>query len=298
MRLPAIHLIEAFEAVARLKNLTKAAEALFITVSAVSQRITSLEEQLSVQLFTRNREGLELTIEGERYQAAIDGVLERIAQASENVGMPNHVEQSVRVLAASGFVRYWLLPRIGQFRKDFPKTQLSIVSSVDAPNFKTDPVDIWIRRGHYSSDTLEVECLTPESFIPLCSPAYAKANPVNSTAEITSLDLLRCHRKNPTWVDWYTKEGLPSPSMSRLMVFANAADALDAAVHGVGVVLESNELTSGAIADGLLVALLPNAEALLGAGYRVIYPKNRLANEGTKNFRDWLFSEIARAKKH
>lgn len=298
LHLPAIHLLEAFEAVARQKNLAKASEALFVTVSAVSQRISSLEEHLGVQLFKRSRDGLELTVEGARYRAALEGVLEQILSASETIGRPSRVEQAVRVQAASGFIRYWLLPRVGRFRKAHQGIHLSIVSSTEEPNFKVDPVDIWVRRGRYSSDQSEVELLMPENFIPLCSPAYRNAHSVGSTDQITISDLLRCHRKYPTWFDWFKKEEVLAPQASELMVFANAADALDAALHGLGVVLESFELAGQAIAEKQLVPLLENAKPLSGDGFRVIYPKSRLANEGVKAFRDWLFAEISKPQQY
>ena len=52
-RIPPIHCLQAFEALARLRSVTLAAEELHVTPSAVSHRIRQLETQLGARLFAR-----------------------------------------------------------------------------------------------------------------------------------------------------------------------------------------------------------------------------------------------------
>ena len=59
-------LMEAFYQIAKTGNFTRAAAALHITQSALSQRIKQLEEELGVTLLIRERSGTVLTTEGER----------------------------------------------------------------------------------------------------------------------------------------------------------------------------------------------------------------------------------------
>ena len=65
MSLPSNRL-DAFVAVARTQHFSRAAEGLFITQSALSQRVKQLEDFLGVTLFIRDREGARLTEKGER----------------------------------------------------------------------------------------------------------------------------------------------------------------------------------------------------------------------------------------
>jgi DNA-binding transcriptional LysR family regulator len=62
--------VEAFAAVARGLNLSRAAASLGITVPAVSRRIQILERYLGARLFDRLPRGLALTEAGQRYIAA------------------------------------------------------------------------------------------------------------------------------------------------------------------------------------------------------------------------------------
>ncbi|TDA49268.1 LysR family transcriptional regulator, partial [Burkholderia pyrrocinia] len=59
--LPALNAIRAFEAAARHENFSRAADELFVTHGAVSHQVRALEDELGVQLFTRNGKRLCLT---------------------------------------------------------------------------------------------------------------------------------------------------------------------------------------------------------------------------------------------
>ncbi|MDP2778780.1 LysR family transcriptional regulator, partial [Devosia sp.] len=58
---------EYFEAVARLGTVTKAADELGVSSSAVSQQVTILERQLGIKLFRREKKRLVLTLDGDRF---------------------------------------------------------------------------------------------------------------------------------------------------------------------------------------------------------------------------------------
>ncbi|MBW8882961.1 MAG: LysR family transcriptional regulator, partial [Asticcacaulis sp.] len=80
--LPALSHLQAFEAAARTGSVTQAARELNLTQSAVSRQIKSLEDQLEVELFHRERQTIRLTLGGEAYARDIRDALKRIATAS------------------------------------------------------------------------------------------------------------------------------------------------------------------------------------------------------------------------
>ena len=63
-KLPPLHLLHLFEAAGRNVSFKKAAEELFLTPSAISHQIKSLEENLGITLFTRQARGVKLTVAG------------------------------------------------------------------------------------------------------------------------------------------------------------------------------------------------------------------------------------------
>jgi len=60
--LPPLSALRAFEAAARLKSFSKAAEELNVTPAAISHQIHALEQDLGVQLFHRRNRAVELTV--------------------------------------------------------------------------------------------------------------------------------------------------------------------------------------------------------------------------------------------
>ena len=74
------HQLTAFQTVARTGNLTRAAEALHLSQSALSTQIKNLEEELGVALFARQAKGMRLTRAGETLLPHAETVLEKTAE--------------------------------------------------------------------------------------------------------------------------------------------------------------------------------------------------------------------------
>jgi DNA-binding transcriptional LysR family regulator len=81
--------LRTIAAVARHRSLTKAAEELYLTQSAVSQQIRRLEEELGVEVFRRSSRSVELTAEGrvilgyaQRVLAEVDGMHSELEELS------------------------------------------------------------------------------------------------------------------------------------------------------------------------------------------------------------------------
>jgi len=70
--LPSLDLLRGFEAAARNLSFTRAAEELFVTQSAVSRQVKTIEEHLGVALFARRHRALQLTEAGHAGRAARD----------------------------------------------------------------------------------------------------------------------------------------------------------------------------------------------------------------------------------
>src|SRR5512140_3808453 len=71
--LPSLDLLRGFEAAARQLSFTKAAAELFLTQSAVSRQVQTLEEQLGTSLFERHHRQIHLTPAGQKlYRATGD----------------------------------------------------------------------------------------------------------------------------------------------------------------------------------------------------------------------------------
>jgi len=126
--------LRIFYYAARERNLTKAAEALFVTQPAVTMQIKALEQYLEVPLFRKRGKFLELTDEGNvlyKYADKIFCVVEEMEHALKGFASLTH--GSLIIGTTRSFARY-LMPRLlSGYQEKFPgiKVSLEVGSSLE-----------------------------------------------------------------------------------------------------------------------------------------------------------------------
>jgi hypothetical protein len=81
MHLPSLKFLKTFQVAAKLQSFKAAAKELFVTPSAVSHQIKTLEEQLGIALFERGVRTLTLTDAGTHYLEHIDEMIAKLVQS-------------------------------------------------------------------------------------------------------------------------------------------------------------------------------------------------------------------------
>src|SRR5712692_9046368 len=109
--LPQLGFFQGFEAAARNLSFTKAAAELFITQSAVSRQIKTLEDHLGLMLFERRPRSLVLTEPGQAlYRVAADA-LDRLQTEVDRLRTDRRTRQ-LSITTTTGFASLWLIPRL------------------------------------------------------------------------------------------------------------------------------------------------------------------------------------------
>ncbi len=122
---------KVFYAVAKHGSFSEAAKNLYITQSAVSQQIRSLENELGVMLFARGRKGAMLTPHGELLFGFAQRSIEEIENA-ENLfaRMKTLDEGSLRIGAGDTITRHFLISALEKFHNTYPAIKIEIVNRV------------------------------------------------------------------------------------------------------------------------------------------------------------------------
>ncbi|MGZ5921936.1 MAG: LysR family transcriptional regulator, partial [Rhizomicrobium sp.] len=150
--------IIVFHAVARAGSVSRAAEELRVTPSAVSQQIQALEMHLGTALTVRVGRNISLTEAGERYFEMIGREIEHIADVTQHVrGVRSATTLTVR--AAPSVSSKWLLPRLHSFVDANPDIELRLDATNEPTDFHTENVDMEIRHGEGDWPGLFVEGL-------------------------------------------------------------------------------------------------------------------------------------------
>ncbi|MCX8003929.1 MAG: LysR substrate-binding domain-containing protein [Burkholderiaceae bacterium] len=287
--LPPLTTLVAFETVARRRSFALAASELCLTASAVSHQIARLEEFLDVKLFDRTPAGVRLSPAGEAYLRRVAAALGAIGAATEDVR--KGVRNSLNVHASPSFASLWLMPRLANFAHAHPDVSLFLSASPTHSDFAQGQADLDIRYGTPNWPGLVVQPLFKENILPLASPAFAAHYRIREPGELLHTPLIQSTVSIVQWADWLAPRGVkPAPERFALR-FDRAQLALDAAVQGLGVALESTTIAAPHIVAGRLVPLFDPAWAIPVQGHFVVYPARHGKRPEVEAFVHWLHQQ-------
>ena len=285
--LPPLEWLRGFEACARLKSFSRAAEEIGVTQAAMSMRIRDLEARLGTKLFHRTRPRISLTREGSRLAAQIRDPFEDLRGVFERRGRR---EQVVRVTAAPTFGKRWLPPRIPRFVALYPEISVELEVSVDLRPIEPNEFDVGIRSGEGKWPGLVAHELVPVYRAPMLAPSLAKSlGGISSAADLLRAPLLW----EPAWRDWFKAAGVVDTSSARRlrMSFETQDILAGVAETGVGAAMLSPFIFRDEIAAGRL--LCPFGPALHGRErFHVVFDPAR-HDPARDLFIAWLRSTMA-----
>jgi DNA-binding transcriptional LysR family regulator len=295
--LPPLDFIHGFEAAARTLSFTKAAEELFITQSAVSRQIRSLEEHLGVPLFDRRPRSLGLTEAGRALQRTTVEVLERLQEATDRLRTEG-VAPHLTVTTTGGFASLWLIPRLRKFTALQPDVDVRISASYKTVDLERNLVDVAIRYCAEDEAPDEAVRLFGEELFPVCSPALLTdgAHPLRDVAGLARHALLHMDeaRDHMDWDTWLTAHGHAGLKPAVSMRFDSYEQLIQAALSGQGVAMGIGRLVRGLMAEGRLVA--PFGEAATGTrSYFVIRSAISGQRPHVQAFVTWVTQEAEAA---
>ena len=287
-RLPPMQALRAFEAAARMRSLTRAAESLHLTHGAISHQIKSLEADFGVRLVEREGRGIRLTDEGERFATRVRAVLSDLGDAVREVTERANPRQ-LRVSVIPSFAARWLLPRIGKFFAQHPEIDVDVIANNALADFKRDDVDVAIRHGLGDWPGLVSEHVLDDVTFPVCNPRLANGLPARP-ADLSRYTLLRS--EGESWKSWFEAAGLDWPEPTRGPMFSDSSHTMQAAIDGQGIALARSSLLGNDVHNGVLIQLF-DIVVPLPRKYFLVYPPRLVGSPKLAPFRQWLFDEVA-----
>ncbi len=121
-----LRFVEAFYWVASLKSISRAADKLYLTQSAMSSRIATLEEELGVLLLDRRDKQFKLTGAGVRFLMYAEKLLELQREVKAEMGSGEAMAVSMRIGAIESVLHSWLIPWLESLRTEHPGLELEL----------------------------------------------------------------------------------------------------------------------------------------------------------------------------
>jgi LysR family glycine cleavage system transcriptional activator len=291
-RLPPLHGLIAFEAVARLGSGALAAAELSVTPSAISHRIKQLEESLGISLFRRTVSELTLTSAGLEYLSVVRESLESLSRYPAG-SAPASERAQLRIASPPTFARQVIVPRLQCFQKMQPDVDVVLQLSVPFVGLKADDADLEIRFGSGNYPGLEVAELVNEPVFPACSPAYVERHgPFGTPADLARANLLRCPIE--PWRPWFKAAGVELAEPAVGPQFVDVGLMVEAALHGQGVALARELMTQSWLDCGLLVRLF-DIPAQGRHAYYAAWSASSPQSGYIESFVSWLKAELRAA---
>lgn len=294
LTLPPLNALRVFEVAARLGSFKAAAEELCVTPSAVSHQVAHLESVLKTPLFQRDGRRLVLNPAGEAYRRRIHDALGELALATEAFVAGGRTP-ALTVLAAPSFAAKWLMPRLNDFLDAHPALRVRVEAGMDRRQLGAADVGIFYGAPARDRD-VTVTPLVAERMLVLCSPALLeKGPPLTAPVDLAQHVLIDANNRL-RWRSWLAARGLEDLPVRREMAVGRSTMAIEAAVKGLGVILESDFLTAEEIADGRLVTPFDDANGAPAEDAYYLATHNGLPPEGpAAAFAAWLTRAVAAA---
>jgi LysR family glycine cleavage system transcriptional activator len=287
-RCPTISELNAFISAARHLSFSKAAKELFVTQSAISRHIATLESYLGHALFIRGVNGLELTHIGGIYLKLVRPAMHSLEAATSQVMYTAKQSQSLSLSAAPTFAANWLFPRLNGFRAAHPQISINFVRyrAIDNMEAETD-CDASIQYGYGDWPSAEATYLVGKETSVVCSPGYRDALGIQGFEDLKRCVLLQHIELPLSWDDWFAAHVGTYESARFGLGFNLFTMLIQAAASDMGVALVPTCLIERELATGQVVELFGRRfESPLG--YYLCAPNWQTDLESYKLFGEWL----------
>jgi DNA-binding transcriptional LysR family regulator len=288
--------LQAFVAVVEAGSFTAAAERLNSAKSAVSRRVSALEERLGVQLLRRTTRVLNLTETGQSFYDHSARILADLDEAEAAVQHEHgELRGTLRVALPLSFgVRHMCKP-IATYTKQHPKLHFDLDLNDRRIDLLEEGMDLALRIGHLKDSSLIARRLFDVRTVVSASPHYIKSHGAPSAPEeLADHDcLVYSNLADPDKWQWKDADGKEHVIKVNTVLRASSGDFLaNAAAHGLGVVIQPTFLAAEAVRRGNLVPVLTDYEWPVSPAYAV-YPPTRHLSYRVRAFIDFLAERFA-----
>lgn len=270
----------------RLGSARAAAEELGLSPSALSRRISNLEEFVGRKLFTRARQSMQLTDEGQAFYEAVNPQLEALARAidsqSDNISL---LRLRLGVLPLFGSQR--LFPRLGELRKRHPLLHIDIDTGPHLEDRVGDTLDAAIILSQGPDTALHAVRLDHNMVHAICSLEMSQSLGDSLDIERLAKQTFLIHNELPAsfeaWKRAIKAEDLEPAAIDH---YDSGSLMLEAAAQGLGIAIMHDDHLRRA-QDNRLTELY-DLEVESPYSYWFVCKPASLEDRPVRLFHDWL----------
>lgn len=285
--------LKIFHTVAKLGNLTKAADVLNTSQSSLSRSMKEFENQLKMKLFERHSRGLELTLEGEKiFQHATE-----LMQENENFlknfhSKDSEVKGELKIITTPHAGSTWLMNYLREYLELYPEINIRILCKTQNLNLQEAEIAICTYIPHHPNLIQH-----PLKAFPMglwASPKYIEKYGMPKTIEDLDNHKILAYTQNFTDpygnFSWILSLGAKPHHIRKPYLEINSLEGLiNAALEGIGIAELSEEWPN--VKESNLINLFPDLKGPIVELY-YIYKENLKTIKRITSLKDFLSSKI------
>ena len=268
--------INVFHSVVKEGSFTRAAAALGLPKSTVSERVSRLEERLGVRLLERTTRSLRLTNAGQAYYERAARIVADIEDADAAATAQAHSPRGlVRVFSPLIVARAFLSAVVAEYLVVNPEVEVELVVGDRGFDLVAERFDLGIHVVGPIDPSSVVRRLGLSTRVYVASPAYLerRGTPL-SPQDLDGHDLVTPNlERRPVW-QFHGADTIIEREVSCRYAVTSVELAVDAVLHGAGITPAPTLLVGNALRDGHLVQILP-AYTAASVPLSLVYPSSR-----------------------
>jgi LysR family glycine cleavage system transcriptional activator len=284
--------LRAFSVAARQLSFKAAADALFITPSAVSHRIRDLEQHLGQQMFVRKTRAIELTDAGRSLLEEIDPLLESLDAALDRAAKRSR-RRVLRISAPPFVATDLLVPSLPSYFGMQPRIDLDITSGPVRPTAHGPQADVSIViAAEPPPDVSATKLLSPRFVAATSKPVSMVARDLGARVFEKQRRIVYRHRSD-LWTQWFSMTGFAAGRGAGLIQVDTLPAAISAAERGLGISLVPTFVCERRLRPGRLVRI-SDAEVDSGDTYWLVHRPEDRGRPEVRAFVSWALAELRR----
>lgn len=290
--------LKAFCTVARLQNISKAAEVLAYTQPAISTQIRALENEYGVNLFSRSGNRVELTESGRQLLPRAQQLLDLFEESREIVRTITEEEKRFIRIGASIMPGVYIVPQlVEKFYKSYPEYSVSISITTAAELERmmlNNEIDVGIT-GRSSTPTeskkFTVEKLFDDPMVLVVGPGhhlshYEQIEPQQLAGEQLILQQMRTLTR-VTVENWLEQQQV---TFNHVLEISNTEAIKRMVMCNLGISIMCKSTVQLELQAGLLGAI-PLTGFHIKRGVYLFYPDRTILSPATRQFINVVLSE-------
>lgn len=279
--------LRTFCIAARHLSFKLAAEELFVSPSAVSRQIKSLETELGIELFERGTRELDLTDAGRLLFEELDPLIREVDHVASRFRR-KHQRQTLRISVQPFFASELFVPRLGEFTAEHPEIDMTIDTADERSETHPSTADVSIRLFRSAPADLEAEALFPMRLLPACSPELYEKIVDKNTGAVGAFTRIVHARRRWQWKHWSDSSGIRLPESASTIELNSTVATMRAAERGLGVAIVPMPLSQASLSSGKLRPLCDTEVPTPDRYYFVISP-DAVDKPAVRLLRNWAF---------